>query len=152
MGRWTGGRRYVVLRRDDLLSLVGEPVWALITGAADALHACIVTIMPLTGSFRDGSGRLITYPGQRLRTPHTSDHELSHKGFVPRSSSVIFGAFGDFRFYLGKIGTGVPMLLTFGGLGVWTLLDTIIIITGNFGDGDAAWSRPRLSPSRTASG
>ena len=32
----------------------------------DIAHTLITTIMLLTGSFRDGRGRLICYPGQRL--------------------------------------------------------------------------------------
>ena len=35
---------------------------------ADLAHAFIVTIMLLTGSFRDGDGRLVCYPGQQLRS------------------------------------------------------------------------------------
>jgi len=32
----------------------------------DGLHTFIITIMLLTGSFKDGEGRVICYPGQRL--------------------------------------------------------------------------------------
>ena len=49
-----------------VLFLLGMPMWALLVGAVDALHTFIVTIMLLTGSFRDGHGRLVCYPGQRL--------------------------------------------------------------------------------------
>jgi len=49
------------------LFLLGEPMWALLVGAIDAIHTFIVTIMLLTGSFRDGSGKLVCYPGQRLK-------------------------------------------------------------------------------------
>lgn len=48
------------------LFLMGEPLMALLVGAIDALHTFIVTIMLLTGSFRDGRGRLVCYPGQKL--------------------------------------------------------------------------------------
>jgi TM2 domain-containing membrane protein YozV len=33
---------------------------------ADIGHALIVTIMLLTGSFRDGDGHVVCYPGQKL--------------------------------------------------------------------------------------
>ena len=41
--------------------------------------------------------------------------------------SVIVGTLGVDRFYLGKIGTGILKLITFGGLGVWTIIDIILI-------------------------
>jgi len=44
------------------------------------------------------------------------------------------GIFGIHRFYVGKIGTGILQLLTFGGLGIWALIDFILIIIDNFKD------------------
>jgi len=44
------------------------------------------------------------------------------------------GALGAHRFYVGKIGTGILQLLTCGGLGIWAIVDMIIIITGSFTD------------------
>ena len=37
------------------------------------------------------------------------------------------GIFGGHRFYLGRIGTGIGMLLTLGGLGVWWIVDAFLI-------------------------
>jgi TM2 domain-containing membrane protein YozV len=48
----------------------------------------------------------------------------------------LFGVFGAHRFYAGKIGSGVAQLVTFGGLGIWALVDLIIIICGAFTDAD----------------
>jgi TM2 domain-containing membrane protein YozV len=64
-----------------------------------------------------------------------SEIQLSDKGFVPTLLLCFFlGVFGVHRFYVGKIGTGILMLLTLGGLGIWSLIDFIIIAVGNFKD------------------
>ena len=47
---------------------------------------------------------------------------------------MFFGCFGFHRFYVGKIGTGVLQLFTLGGLGVWALVDFIVIVVGAFTD------------------
>jgi TM2 domain-containing membrane protein YozV len=61
----------------------------------------------------------------------------SEKGFVPAVMLCFFlGALGVHRFYVGKIGTGIVQLLTFGGLGIWALVDFIMLVTGNFKDGE----------------
>ncbi|MQA26405.1 MAG: NINE protein [Micromonosporaceae bacterium] len=44
------------------------------------------------------------------------------------------GGLGIHRFYVGKIGTGILMLVTFGALGIWTLIDFIMILIGKFSD------------------
>lgn len=45
-----------------------------------------------------------------------------------------FGALGVHRFYVGKLITGILMLLTLGGVTIWWLVDLYRIITGRFKD------------------
>ena len=61
--------------------------------------------------------------------------DVSEKGYVPAILICLFlGGLGIHRFWVGKIGTGVVMLFTLGGLGIWTLIDLVMIITGSFTD------------------
>ena len=46
------------------------------------------------------------------------------------------GVLGVHRFYVGKIGTGVLMLITLGGLGVLFLVDLLLVVTGQFTNKD----------------
>ena len=72
--------------------------------------------------------------------------------FSPRSRlvallfCVLLGVFGVHRFYVGKIGTGILMLVTIGGLGIWTLIDLILIAVGSFRDKEGRrvfrWTEP----------
>jgi hypothetical protein len=55
---------------------------------------------------------------------------------VALSLAVLLGPFGGHRFYVGKIGTGVLMLATLGGLGIWYLYDVILVASGSFRDRD----------------
>jgi len=44
------------------------------------------------------------------------------------------GILGVHRFYVGKVGTGILMIVTLGGLGIWALIDFIVILVGSFKD------------------
>ena len=47
---------------------------------------------------------------------------------------VFFGGFGFHRFYVGKIGTGLVYLFTFGFWGIGWVVDMIKLIMGTFKD------------------
>ena len=53
-------------------------------------------------------------------------------------SSVTLSGFGVDRFYLEQWGSAVGKLISFGGLGVWTILDVILIWTGYVGPADSS--------------
>ncbi len=46
---------------------MGEPLWAILLGVVDFGHSFVVTIQLFTGNFRDGEGRRVPYPGQKLK-------------------------------------------------------------------------------------
>lgn len=77
---------------------------------------------------------------------------VNNAGISPKSRLVavllcfLFGIFGVHRFYVGKIGTGILMLVTIGGLGIWALIDLVLIIVGSFKDKEGRlvfrWTEP----------
>jgi hypothetical protein len=62
---------------------------------------------------------------------------VSEKKILPAFALCFFlGPLGAHRFYVGKPGTAILQILTLGGLGVWYLIDLIMIGAGAFKDGD----------------
>jgi hypothetical protein len=65
----------------------------------------------------------------------TSDEIVSPcSGVTAWVLCIFLGYFGAHRFYVGKIFTGILMLLTFGGLGIWYVYDYFSIPCRNFTD------------------
>lgn len=85
-------------------------------------------------------------PGPYGAPPIVTPAWQSGSGGLTRSSSkdqatvfllsLLLGAFGVDRFYLGQTGLGLLKLFTFGGLGFWALIDRIIIGMGKMRDAE----------------
>lgn len=72
---------------------------------------------------------------QTVSQPGPVQVSASDKRILPAFLMCFFlGGLGIHRFYVGKIGTGIAMILTLGGLGVWVIIDLIILAMGNFTD------------------
>jgi TM2 domain-containing membrane protein YozV len=63
-----------------------------------------------------------------------SDYPSEKSRGVAFALAVLLGPFGGHRFYVGKTHTGILMLCTLGGLGLWYLYDLILVAGGSFRD------------------
>lgn len=69
-------------------------------------------------------------PGSTKETSVVSDK----KRLLTLIICLGFGIFGAHQFYAGKIKTGMLMLVTIGGLGIWYVIDCLIVLFGEFTD------------------
>lgn len=66
-----------------------------------------------------------------------SPNGISQKSWVVALLLCLFlGCLGIHRFYLGRTASGILMLLTAGGFGIWALIDFFVILFGSFRDGN----------------
>jgi TM2 domain-containing membrane protein YozV len=50
--------------------------------------------------------------------------------------NIFLGTLGIHRFYTGNTGIALGQLFTLGGCGIWTIIDLILILTGDYKDGE----------------
>ena len=68
---------------------------------------------------------------------HTiSETKLNDEWLITLLLCFFLGILGVHRFYNGKIGTGILMIVTIGGLGFWVTFDFIMIAFGKFSKKD----------------
>ena len=68
------------------------------------------------------------------RNPVTGEPLSDKQKLVAGLLQLFLGGFGVGRFYLGYTGIGIAQLLTCGGLGIWALIDAILILVGKVPD------------------
>ena len=91
--------------------------------------------IPAEASFCPACGAAVR-PASMSPGYHAEKAVSPHSRLAALLLCFFLGVFGVHRFYVGKIGTGVAMIFTAGGLGIWVLIDFIMIIVGGFTDID----------------
>ena len=93
---------------------------------------------PLTGSQRCWSCGAETLPAAEICVK--CGVKLSRAGekdfLVALILSILVGTLGVDRFYLGYIGLGILKLITFGGCGIWWIIDIVLIATDKLPDAE----------------
>jgi tRNA A-37 threonylcarbamoyl transferase component Bud32 len=102
---------------------------------------------PLAAGFAAGAGAA----PQPAATP--ARNAASDKTILPAFLlAFFFGVFGAHRFYVGKTGTAILQLVTFGACGIWAMIDWILILCKAFTDGQGRritkWIHPDTGASK----
>lgn len=64
-----------------------------------------------------------------VQQPQTGSVKKDKKWIVALLLSIFLGGLGVDRFYMGYVWQGILKLITLGGLGIWSLIDIIMIAT-----------------------
>ena len=88
----------------------------------------------------DAMGNAPQQPVINVINNNTNTNKFHGIGYIHKKKWVAFflclflGYLGVHRFYVGKVGTGIIWLLTFGFFGIGWVLDLIFILLGGFRD------------------
>ncbi|HOO57431.1 MAG TPA: TM2 domain-containing protein [bacterium] len=101
----------------------------LVTCGGFGLWALVDIVLLILGSYKDGNGNMISVP----RLP---DEPASGKDWKTTTLLALFlGVLGVDRFYAGHSLLGILKLVTFGGCGLWAMVDIILLALGMYKDG-----------------
>jgi TM2 domain-containing membrane protein YozV len=100
-------------------------IFQLLTFGGFGIWTLVDLIMIITGDFKDNYGRRLNHQPLMGGSRNWSTTALL---------CLFLGWLGIHRFYTGHVISGIFQLLTFGGCGIWTLVDLIMIYTDSFTD------------------
>jgi TM2 domain-containing membrane protein YozV len=151
---WLGVHRFYVghKRTGTLQAVLG--ILSVISGLVPVFSLPLLMwvvldiVRIITREFTDGRGLRVAqldandtrvYAGSRV-PPKVRESSAS-----PKSRSIamilvlLLGLIGAHRFYVGRVGSGLAMLFTLGGLGLWWLIDLVIVASGQLKDDEGKW-------------
>lgn len=126
--------------------------WPELLALPTTIWFTIDTVLIGLGKARDGDGNpLISYMANDTNLLVTRKGRRPYQALISKKhqAAVIFGAIpitamlGIDRFYTGRIALGILKILTIGGLGIWVLVDVILIANGRARDKDGI---PLIAP------
>jgi TM2 domain-containing membrane protein YozV len=109
------------------LGQTGLGVLKLLTCGGLGIWHMIDMILAALGELKDSEGKRLQPPELVEGTPTVNGNHVLLAG-------VLAGNLGIDRFLLGHTALGVIKLLTCGGLGIWHLVDLILVATGKVRD------------------
>ncbi len=85
-----------------------------------------------------------------------SGHVSERSRLAAALMAFFLGWLGAHRFYVGKVGTAILMVVTVGGFGIWATIDLIMILAGAFTDDEGrpvrTWLADSIKPSSGSEG
>jgi TM2 domain-containing membrane protein YozV len=154
---WLGVHRFYVGRMRSGASQTTLGTLSILSGGVPVFLVPLImwvildVVWVVTREFRDGQGRRIARLNSEDRRAYNGGalpHALGRArvGDVSRRSraialilTLLLGLAGAHRFYVGRPATALAMLLSVGGLGIWWLIDIVLVASGQLKDNEGKW-------------
>ena len=154
---WLGVHRFYVGRMRSGASQTALGTLSILSGGVPVVLVPLImwvildVVWIITREFRDNNGRRIARLNSEDRRAYNGARALHGPGrerdaTTSRCSraialilTLLLGFVGAHRFYVGRTGTAFAMLFTLGGLGIWWLIDIVIVASGQLKDNEGKW-------------